>query len=923
MRLVGWLLLGVLASCTCSGTQQPARFTFTSQGDGPTNTAPLNPLRVGALVGVGTQRALIDGFSGPSELRLTSVFSGNITRVLTTADGLFFAGSTVDGISPTPILVVPAKVRLGMKWDVFTDGDTRAYGFEVTAREELADSVFGPGTLWQIDQTDAAGVVQRRYLEGHGRIDEPALVMWNQDPTVAPETAPKVELEPITTPATFGKRGWVETVSMIRVGNGPALLTANDEVFENGGNIGFCGSLTGSVVTEVAPTPGAPFRRTQGLECVSTQYCAKVTSSVGVGVLDCSLSYVSGHASGVVVGSDGQLTWLPRANTGELAYGDLTRSGNDFSEVSYRGIAVVPDAAGKGNVLFSHFAGYGDLFALGDATRLMGDPSQPRLVANSLLGLQDLVRVTTLSDDTGGRNTLLLQTRDGMVWSSVLEGAVLSRPVRHVRLAGRLAVQATEKGNEVLRVTGDGLVQRVRIDAQGLGLDPVAQLTLPAGEQAHSAFLLAEGSQTALVVATIAPDGRDPRGALVKLNLYRSKAPVTPQATVRPQRANGVYAVSSGPNSDALVCWSGDAATSGTGWSIGGKPALAVASLDVGGPCVLVVRPPGPQFSGEPINGSRYFTVEGPIPGQGLVTVRTAITPNVGLTSATVPPVLVPLKGGGFVSGRRLYGAGGVLLGVPSGLLSGEPPALEAGRNALADAAGNGLWVAQGDEILSDQFYVRRVGFSSLTVKLPVGVRAQLKFASGGGGVVATLTAAAMSRDVFIGPDGTMNDLPTLPPEYVLLGRQADGTLCGWKSGAVPSSWCRNAAGVEVSQPLPADLVGGLTTHFFPSSDGQFVMMMGEHRGLDPATARLIDMAGPQYGEVEYAFGADGSVWGLVTDPLVNGKVLIVRFTRDGVVEVPPPPGQLPSEVLRRLYVDQQVLIVIAQNNRIFTLARP
>jgi hypothetical protein len=36
-------------------------------------------------------------------------------------------------------------------------------------------------------------VIGARYLEGHGRTDTPAIVSWDQDPTVSPETAPAVE----------------------------------------------------------------------------------------------------------------------------------------------------------------------------------------------------------------------------------------------------------------------------------------------------------------------------------------------------------------------------------------------------------------------------------------------------------------------------------------------------------------------------------------------------------------------------------------------------------------------------------------------------------------------------------------------------------------------------------------------------------
>ncbi len=324
-RLLALGLLTLLAAgCTCASSSSPgdARHRFTAQGEGPANQLPLNPLRVGSVMGEGTDTALIDGVvdtTSGRELRMTNVFSGLVTRVLNTAEGLFFTGSTTDGTAPRPILVVPATVRVGMAWEVLGDQDAVLYTYRVVERSEVADSWFGPGVVWRIDQTDAAGeVIGRRYLEGRGSVDAPPRVMWNQDPAVSAAPAPAVALAPLTVPDGFRHRGWVESLSLVRPSaGGPGLFLANDEAFENGGQIGWCGSWSGAAdapVLAVQPSAGAPFRRTRAADCVSTRYCATVTGGGGGAYLDCSLEYVSGHASGVLVGSDGQLTWAPRSN---------------------------------------------------------------------------------------------------------------------------------------------------------------------------------------------------------------------------------------------------------------------------------------------------------------------------------------------------------------------------------------------------------------------------------------------------------------------------------------------------------------------------------------------------------------------------------------------------------------------------------
>lgn len=152
LRLFLVVLALSVSSCTCTGPGSPpgARHRFTSQGEGATNRLPLNPLRVGAVLGDGPGTQIADGvIDTPNgrELRLTKTFGGFVTRVSQTSEGLFFTASTVDGAALTPVLVVPATVRVGMAWEVFTQSqDKPLYRFEVQGsgrRRSCSQSIAG------------------------------------------------------------------------------------------------------------------------------------------------------------------------------------------------------------------------------------------------------------------------------------------------------------------------------------------------------------------------------------------------------------------------------------------------------------------------------------------------------------------------------------------------------------------------------------------------------------------------------------------------------------------------------------------------------------------------------------------------------------------------------------------------------------
>jgi hypothetical protein len=932
-RLVGLSLF--VAACGGGGGGGAAPggggYHFVSMGTGEENTKPLNPLRYGSVFGTGRASVIADGYvdlpSGRA-LRLTEVLSGVVTYVAQKPEGLFVLGGTLDGLDKGSELIVPAKVRLGMKWTttlVGGGGDT----FEVTAREPNTASQFGPVTKWTIERTDGDGnlLASKSYLEGYGSESSPPTVLPAEDVVVAPETAPKVTLTPIPTPDSFRGRGWVETIGLVRANESVGgMFVVNDELEAT--NVGFCGMYDGTTVTAMTPSPGKPFRRTTGPACVTTTYCVKLTTMAG-GRLDCSITYASGQASGVSIGLDGTYTWIARANEGGLAYADFERAGSDFSETAYRTLAALPDDKGVGQIVYNHFGGFGDLVAIG-GPELLGEanPPSPKILANNLVALEDLTAAIPLGDSNGGRRTMLLQTADGMLWSSRIGGDVVEPPVRYGRFSGELSVQASEHGNEVLRVTGDGLVQRLSVDAQGLALEPVAKIDLPPREVAVGAFLYREADAAKLIVATLTPDGSDGvLGSLVRLNLYKSSAAVTPGAAVRVPAALGLRANAAGYNYDGLVCWTGaEGPPDPTGWTIGGQPAAAVVPVTGGGPCAMVVRPPG---QGMPGLSANFTAVEGPIPGVGRVTVQLPLNPNLRVDPGVINGgeidrgALAPLKGGGMVSGRRLYGSGGVARGVPI-----DPLTADAFRFEWIDAAGNGVWLSTMDE--ANEPLLRRVGLTSARTSFPdlvpdvngVKPKPTIEFLSGGGGVVVKAGPA----EYYVAPDGTKTMLPAPKTNRAYMGRLADGTLCGIDGSAPPSIFCVPPAGAEVTSPLPAGVLS--IPDVLPGAEGVFLFKPNTglpYAGIDPKTATLIGIAPATYDLVSWCPAADGSLWGVVSDSAINGNVYLVKLTRNGVQRVEIPAALIPrDDQIVRVVPDEDVLLLIFRKTMSYAImARP
>ena len=138
VRLVLLCAFAVTVNCTCRPATLPGpTIEFVSQGSGEENAKPLWPLEVGYR---SPSPGVVDGVAespyGKGVLYRAGAPDGLDAQLyVKTDDGVYFAGSLDVGRLERPILLVPSRVKVGMKW--VSHGSTRRpdTSAEVTSRE--------------------------------------------------------------------------------------------------------------------------------------------------------------------------------------------------------------------------------------------------------------------------------------------------------------------------------------------------------------------------------------------------------------------------------------------------------------------------------------------------------------------------------------------------------------------------------------------------------------------------------------------------------------------------------------------------------------------------------------------------------------------------------------------------------------------
>lgn len=827
MRLLSWTLVACTVvwqtGCSCGTGTGPsnAKYRFTAQGQGPEGKN-LDPHRIGQASN--NFNLLIDGVvQTPSGLavRAHQFELETFTATIETEAGVFVVGSTQDGALENPTLLVPATVRVGMKWDVFLDKPEPAYRYEVTKREEGTGTPFGTATAWTIVQTRADGTtLERVYAEGFGPVGFRPQVWPLESPAGVLPTPRPITISPMPLPPelAFSQNApWIDAVSMVRVDDGPAMVLIAGSIVQSQSvamlpSGSGCALTDGQQVTALANSDGKPFRRTKGPVCPRVTFC--VPSPVVGETRRCGPSVL--HANGAWVGPDGTVTWVPRDWAGKIVRAGRDEVGpklTDMGGPTYP-IAAMPGRDGGGDALHQSLVSLVTEVSLGLPDHY-GDPRSSNPADYPRYGTNwqgSSGEVVDLGLDAQGRRTMLLRDRDQMIYWSRLEGQVFSYPRIGGRLSGRLSVQAKKGGADVLRITSDGSIDRLLVEGDELKLSHLADVPVPKGEVGIGAFALGDR----LVVATLAPGERTAFGGSQSLKLYRGDAPLGAGETTRIAQALTLTTHALEGFEDAVVvCWRGnDTATDLSKWKLDDAPPDGIALQDVhGDSCVVAWLDSRSNATVHP----ERDRVDADIPGVGrvLFDARNAVGAAFFGRRAGSIVGAAPLSDGTLVAAGRRLGRGGLDLGLYE---SGDMSRPDVG--GVVDYGGAGLWVSYLLSATTGVFELRAATARPMTVTLVDGGVASVAEPLHAVWPTGVQVKVPGDSSYYLSPTGESSFVGERDAERSLCARLSDGTQCGVdltgyyckpRTGAVRTL---NQANVTISQ----------CRSWLPIGDGTFLV---------------------------------------------------------------------------------------------------
>lgn len=892
------LTTAILASSTqlhCGGDSSAkappgARFNVVSPGSGDSNAEPLLPLRVGSVlrptnVDANPSFSTIEDAGEIGGAPAVGVFaSGSFELYAKAADGVFRIGASGTGLDPHPALVVPATVRVGMTWDVFGDGDQVASTFTVESRE-AQDTATGPRIVWRILRRFASHAPDERatYWEGRGDGDRMPAVFPLDDVPVESVTPMPVALEPMKATIDTGED------QVIGDGGSTAKLVAYyspllpfsmvhakgaaEALILSHGPRGFdhCIKTDGSTIRRgsVNGTNTGKFATNEGDECAGF-----ISESPPVTRL--------GDATATLVGD--RVYWMAVVAGGYV-------SGRERAIIGFDGKTPELLSVNDERLFGAMRVGSGESF--GGAF----DASKEYTLDDTLVGInRDLVRVYPFPGKDSKNAELLVMANDGRLWSASLVDGNLSAPRLETTLGATLSPQMSVNGMDLLAVAPNGRIDELVPTRDGLMIRHLADVGLPGGELAYSAFRVSangDPSQTTLVVITLLPgsqvgfDATHPK----PLSYHVWRAPhfqPTPQPLIRP-RVFGISTSSADGLSDMKVCWpKGGGKLSADGWTLGRTPPLAVLEANDAGTCALIVR----DGSKSPSDASQPFQnfVTATVPGIGRVELATGTDLVPGSprlyhafdTDREHYPA--PLSGGGWASPFQRFDRDQTPMMTWGGVIDTGSP------DWVADAAGNGSWRFEPSIPGNQPDLLALNGRSKvLRIARPDGEK---MLAAAGGGLILWLTAKGVGE--YVAPDGSITPLK-LPAgkieQPVLCGGRKDGVYCAQFSGTAAdyTITCVRPDGTQRSIAFddPCNVDFRPTA---PLPDGSFVVPTQLHGVMridpDAGVASKID---PRflYG-VRLSFAPDGTVWGVAAaDAASAGKGgTVVRVTSTGVTDV-------------------------------------
>lgn len=904
-------ILALLAIAACGGGAGPD-VDWTAKGSGDPNVEPLQPLTVGSrTVGsnfgdIWSYDALIE-HGGRQFVRVrvgrpTEMSDLNSVLMLRESDlGVELWYTSRDGWLPSPVLLVPATVRVGMRWRAKVRGKSR-YEFEVTTRD-LQRTAYGERPVWSIQETNltTAAVIERRYIEGVGftEVDSAsqpsyASFMRPLDPRPTPPypTLPATPLTPyIFEPGVFDGLQ-TTSVSLVRPADSSSatlIVKGITECAASNCDVDLCFAVEGASTTRESIS-GPVDTYHQGRRCSYQRFAE-------------NLPHFADDASGAFVNAH-DVYWVPRDRRG--GQDGVTAIFADPDSLEPR---ILAGSSGGANIL-------SDLGWAAYSTTQGSGAQDPRPLGGQWAMLSNLVGKLALENTTnedtqttafslaapGQTPQFAVLSRNKVLMYATLVDNTLPTPTPVATLSGQPSVTTDQYGQHLLITSPDGRIDRIVVADGTLVPEAIGRVELPAGEELVGALDLSgtldgEG-KLLLTTFTRSYEHLNERTDHEWTTRFYTTTMQPPVRWSFPPTA-GVIAAEFG--ADVIVCWPPTSEEFNTeGWTIAGVSARQ--ALPFGKACAQIVRDVvhDPALGGADLSKPDHstlveadalfadmrFDTEGPIPGVGRVSLGVAkITTN--LYSLFSAPMggnpFAALADGGYVSPAYRYTAGGLKEGV---LI---PPTTSGPRDrTIADRAGAGLW---------QTFYggeVALIGRESQTFAPPPEATAHPQalldaFASAGGGLVVRYATgsdpawAASSTWFLLDAEGTWTTLPPPPSgSRGYLVRTASGVLCG---SSIVGDW-------ESYEPYCVDATGALvgsvastqdTKDWVDLGDGTFLIgnldgTVGMSR-FDPAAQTVTpwdarDLAG------DAQYDAAGRAYGALDDG--TGERVVGRLAPDG-----------------------------------------
>jgi len=699
---------------------------------------------------------------------------------------VYLEGTPGDGLYPHAALFVPAKVRVGMRWEAETDeSGTARFTLEVKGRE-VAPTIYGPRATWTIDLFDARRPELRgtayRFIEGRGPADVPGdggepraitVGVVPLDGSVTTRPLPTLALRPLGGIASTGLATGGLVVRMLGTAN-----AARD------------GKLLRVSVVALVPTinnSGGPYVPTT-FTLTTAATCATWTPGGDLGATtDCY------DPATTLVMPDGS---MPQLTTRDVLpdLDDCTKGGRCAKYV-LQGIY----ASAQGVKVLGTEPNAPQELLVGDHApnpSVVGESlANPVPAGTGLIHLGFPTGVKYASDDGAGGANLFVTVSGRLGYAHLVAGPRVENAHFATELSGRLGIVSRPGGPELTRTTPDGTVEAIVASPNGVAIQPIGHVELPPGHWLAGA-LRHEGRL--FVLTHSGYEGTAPQRAGGETNLavspglgqfhaWETDGTLQPALPISPAIRGAIRATA--VQADAQVCWppgAGAGDTNPSSWKLGGKQPRAVVPRSDGN-CVLLLRSEGDLD----LDSEGAYAIEGPVPGSGRVAIgfaasvaargeaQTTITPERG--DALRP--FATLKSGGFTTLKYRYGA----LGIVDGSSAIGRSFFQFPGGYLVDAAGNGIWGT--DEQAAN---VLLCGETCRSFPLPEGtplgsVTAIPLYAVPGGGV-------AIGRKIIMAPDGTVKPLPPIPQDFVVTAVFPDATTCG--STAAGSRECIGSDGV-------------------------------------------------------------------------------------------------------------------------------